>query len=209
LAVFNELGQGRWQWMFDAPMGYHQLAVALESKDKLAFQGVDAIKWKYTVMPFGPTNGPATFVNFIYDINSIWQKLATEQGVQIDEDTNTKIIIDDIVSYAKKVQAARIYMECQLIVCQAYRLSLNLRKSFISPPRFEFVGMDVCDDGNRPAKSKHTLLQTWPLPELVRDVAKFIGFAQFYSRFIHHFKICIAPLRELTKLKYTKSVASH
>jgi len=38
---------------------------------KLAFQGVDAIKWKYTVMPFGPTNGPATFINFIYDIISI------------------------------------------------------------------------------------------------------------------------------------------
>jgi hypothetical protein len=57
--------------MFYAPMGYHQLAVVLESQDKLAFQGVDAIKWKYTVMPFRPTNGPATFINFIYDINSI------------------------------------------------------------------------------------------------------------------------------------------
>jgi len=57
--------------MFYAPMGYHQLAVVLASRDKLAFQGVDAIKWKYTVMPFGPTNGPATFINFIYDINSI------------------------------------------------------------------------------------------------------------------------------------------
>jgi len=92
--------------MFDAPMGYHQLAVALASQDKLAFQGVDAIKWKYTVMPFGPTNGPATFINFICDINSIWQKLTTEPGVQIDEDTNTKIIINDIVSYAKRVQDA-------------------------------------------------------------------------------------------------------
>ncbi len=50
--------------MFDAPMGYHQLAVALASQAKLASQGVDAIKWKYTVMPFGPTNGPATFINF-------------------------------------------------------------------------------------------------------------------------------------------------
>jgi len=100
-------------------------------------------------------------------------------------------------------------MECHLIVCQAYCLSLNLRKSFISPPRFEFVGVDVCDDGNRPAKSKHTLIQTWPPPELVCDVTKFIGFAQFYSRFIHHFEIQIAPLCELTKLKYTEPVAPH
>jgi hypothetical protein len=96
-----------------------------------------------------------------------------------------------------------------LIVCQAYRLSLNLCKSFIFPPRFEFVGIDVCDDGNQPAKSKHTLHQTWPPPELVHDVAKFIGFAQFYSRFIHHFEICIAPLCKLTKLEYTESVAPH
>ena len=80
--------------------------------------------------------------------------------MQIDEDTNTKIIVDDIVSYATQVRDALSYMECQLIVCQAYRLSLNLRKSFIFPPRFEFVGVDVCDDGNRPAKSKHTLLKT-------------------------------------------------
>ncbi len=147
-AVFNEFGQGKWRWMFNAPMGYHQLAVAPESQEKLAFQGVDGIKWKYTVMPFGPTNGPATFINFIYDINSVWQKLAAEKGVLIDDNTNTKIIIDDIVSYAKQVQTALIYMECQLIVCQAYRLSLNLHKSFIFLPRFEFVGIDVCKDGN-------------------------------------------------------------
>jgi hypothetical protein len=66
----------------------------------------------------------------------------------LNKDTNTKIIVDDIVSYTKQIQGALTYMECQLIVCQAYRLSLNLRKSFIFPPRFEFVGVDVCGDGN-------------------------------------------------------------
>ena len=40
-------------------------------------------------------------------------------------------------------------------------------------------------------------------------MAKFIGFAQFYSRFLHHFEIRIAPLRELTKLEYTEPVAPH
>jgi hypothetical protein len=45
LAVFNKFGQGGWMWMFDVPMGYRQLAVALASQEKLAFQGVDAIKW--------------------------------------------------------------------------------------------------------------------------------------------------------------------
>ncbi len=97
--------------MFDAPLGYHQLAVALASQEKLAFQGVNAIKWTYTVMPFGPINGPATFINFIRDINSIW-KDAKQHGVTIDDDTNTKIIVNDIISWAKLVDSALAYTEC-------------------------------------------------------------------------------------------------
>jgi hypothetical protein len=96
-----------------------------------------------------------------------------------------------------------------LKICQAYRLSLNLRKSHIFPSRFEFVGIDICADGNRPAQSKHTLLKTWPAPKNVRDVDKFIGFAQFYLRFIHNFELRVVPLRKITKQEYTDPVAQY
>jgi hypothetical protein len=198
---------GRFIWMFNAPMGYYQLAVAAASQEKLAFQGVDAIKWTYTVMPFGPTNGPATFVNFIYDIDSVWKALATFKGVPAGDTTNTRIIIDDIVSWSSDEDYALKYIWCQLQVCQAYHLSLNLCKSHFFPRHFEFVGIDVSPDRNFPASSKHSLLKTWPAPELVRDVAKFIGFAQFYSCFIHHFELCISPLRKLCTNEYTDPVA--
>jgi hypothetical protein len=160
-------------------------------------------------MPFGLTNGPATFINFIHDINSIWKELTQERGVPMVDDTNTKIIVDDIVSWAKVLNFALIYMEWQLKICQAYRLSLNLHKSHIFPLHFEFVGINVCADGNCPTQSKHTLLKTWPAPETVRNVAKFIGFAQFYSRFIHNFKFCITPLGKITKQEYTNPVAQY
>ena len=115
--------------MFDLPMGFHQLAVALASCKKLAFQGVDGIKWTYTVMPFGPTNGPATVINFIHDLNSVWKEHARSSGIPIDDDTNTKIIVDDIISWLRLLEYAIAYMRCQLKVCQAYHLSLTLRKS--------------------------------------------------------------------------------
>ncbi len=112
-------------------MGYHQLAVALASQEKLAFQGPDAIKWTYTMMPFGSTNGPAIFINFIHDIDSQWKATAQKSGMVIDNDTNTKIIVNNIFSWAKLLAAALLYIECQLCVCQSYRLSLSLRKSYI------------------------------------------------------------------------------
>jgi hypothetical protein len=129
-------------------------------------------------------------------------------GIDMNNDTNIRIIIDDIVSHGRDLAMSLQCMECQLQVCMAYRLSLSLKKSFISPKRFEFVENDDCPDGNRPAQSKHQLLQLWPSPEVVCDVAKFIGFAQFYSKYIHHFELRIISLRELTaKREYTNPVA--
>ena len=89
------------------------------------------------------------------------------------------------------------------MVCQAYHLSLSLRKAKIFPARFEFVGVDVCPDGNRPACSKHVFLETWPEPTEVQDIAKLISFGQFYSQFIPNFELCILPLRSITSHEYT------
>jgi hypothetical protein len=153
LVVSKEFGTELWMWLCNAPSGCHQLAVALASQEKLAFQGPDTIKWTYTVMPFGPTNGPATFANIIYDVDSQWKLLARNSGIDINEDTNTRIIIGNIVSHGKDLSTSLLYMECQLKVCMAYRLSLSLKKSYIFPKQFEFVGNDVCPEGNWPAQS--------------------------------------------------------
>jgi hypothetical protein len=193
-AVSEEFGTGYWMWLYDASSGYHQLAVTLASQEKLAFQGSDAIQWTYTVMPFGPTNGPATFVNFIDDVDSQWKSLACASGNTIDGNTNMRIVIDDIISHGKDLETSLLYMEYQLQVCLFYCLSLSLKKSHIFPRQFKLVRNDVCPEGNWPSQSKHELLQTWPKPKIVRDVAKFIGFAQFYSKYIHHLKRCISPL---------------
>jgi hypothetical protein len=207
LAINDEFGLAMFFWLWDAPMGYHQLAIALASQEKLAFQGPDAIKWTYTVMPFGPTNRPATFINFIHDVNSQRKVLAQQSGLVIDDDTNTKIIVDDIFSWSDFLEKALLYMKCQLRVCQANQLSLSLCKSCIFSKRFEFVGIDVCPDGNCPAMSKHQLLEHWPQPVFIQDVAKIVGFAQFYGKFIPQFELQIAPLCNLiTKLEYTEPV---
>jgi hypothetical protein len=98
-------------------------------------------------------------------------------------------------------------MECQLRVCRAYRLLLSLKKSHIFPQCFEFVGNDVLPDGNQPAQAKHQLLESCPHLEIVWDITKFIGFAQFYIVYIHHFELCIMPLQEITiKSEHTDHV---
>jgi hypothetical protein len=71
--------------MWDAPQDYHQICVAKESQEKLAFAGPNATKWTYNVMPFGPVNGPLTFIAFIHDMDGTWKDLACSLGLAINK----------------------------------------------------------------------------------------------------------------------------
>ena len=63
----------------------------------------------------------------------------------------------------------------------------------------EFVGVDVSNKGNLPAKEKVKMLQTWNHPKSPREIMSFIGFAIFYLRWVPYFEIKISPLRALIK----------
>jgi hypothetical protein len=54
--------------------------------------------------------------------------------------------------------------------------------------------------------SKHKLLHYWPSPELVWDVASFVGFLQFYNNFISFFEVRSPPLQVIMEWEYTKPV---
>jgi hypothetical protein len=81
-----------------------------------------------------------------------------------------------------------------------------MKKSHFFLNWLEFIGIDVSPNGNRPAMLKHKLLKHWPIPEYVRDVASFVGFLQFYSKFIPHFKVCVDPLRRIMQRDYMELV---
>jgi len=80
-AVYVAFGSSTLFWLMDAPQGYHQIRVAKNSRHKLAFQGPDAIKWTWNVMPFGPVNGPSIVINFMHDMDSTWKQLSIKRNV--------------------------------------------------------------------------------------------------------------------------------
>jgi hypothetical protein len=205
MAVKGAFG-GSWIWLYNALMGYHQISASKATQEKLAFQRSDAIKWTYNVMPFGPMNGPATFIAMIHDLESVWKEIAMMEGITIGHCINTSIIVNVILNWAKSFPQALKYIVCQLRICKAYHLTLSLKKNHFFPKRLEFVGIEVSPDGNRLAMSKHKLLKHWPIPQLVRDVASFVGFLQFYSKFIPNFEICMEPLHWIMEREYTKDI---
>ena len=85
-------------------------------------------------------------------------KLAFERPdamVPIGDLYNSCVTVDDL---GATLALSLLYICCQLTVCQAYNLSLSLKKMRIFPKRFAFV--DVTPGGHLPAQSKHVLLGT-------------------------------------------------
>ena len=206
-AVGNTFGMSQFRWLMDAISGYNQIRVAKSSQEKLAFAGPGCTKYTWLVMPFGPINGPVIFIVLIHGMNSTWQELARTCGIVFDADTGTEIIVDDVFSWAKTWSDFMTYLECQLQVCLSQNLSLSLKKSLFCPDHLEFVGVDVDSEGNCPAMSKHSFVLSFPIFETVRDIASFLGFMMFYSKWIAHFEQQAAPLHALVKNDMTTPVA--
>ena len=134
-------------------MGYHQVQVNTRLRPKLAFAGPDATLYTYRVMPFGPVNGPEIFIRMIFDINQEWQTLAAGRGVVFNEDTNTRIIVDDLFNHSKNEDTTFTYMSAQLEIAARRRLSFSLPKSYFFMKRVKFVGVDIGTEYNMPAKA--------------------------------------------------------
>src|SRR6266481_3505334 len=49
------------------------------------------------------------------------------------------------------------------------------------------------------AQNKIQAIQDWPEPHKVRDIQSFLGFVNFYCRFIYGYSVIAVPLMHLTK----------
>jgi len=58
----------------------------------------------------------------------------------------------------------------------------------------KYLSYMLSPDGLTMAQNKVQIIQDWPEPRKVRDIQSFLGFANFYHRFIHQYsKIALPP----------------
>ena len=63
----------------------------------------------------------------------------------------------------------------------------------------EFFGQWVTPQGASPLKEKLKAVHSWEKPQTVKNVRSFLGFANYYRRFISKYAEIAAPLMYLMK----------
>lgn len=147
--------------------------------------------FEYSVMPFGLTNAPAVFQDMMNDILSDYL------------DIFVVVYLDDILVFSQTPEEHTIHVRKVLQRLMDWKLYAKLEKCSFDQSEVEFLGFVVSDAGIKMSPDKTKSITSWPEPTNVTEVQSFLGFANFYRRFIPHFSRLSLPLTTLTKKNST------
>ncbi|XP_052723888.1 uncharacterized protein LOC108343993 [Vigna angularis] len=170
----------------DLRSGYHQIRVKEGDIYKTAFRSRYG-HYEYVVMPFGVTNAPAIFMDYM---NRIFRPYLDKFVV---------VFIDDILIYSKSFEEHEDHLRIVLGVLREKELYAKKSKCEFWMKEIQFLGHVVSAGGIAvdPAKVKAVL--DWESPRSVTEVRSFVGLAGYYRRFIEGFSKIVAPLTYLTR----------
>ncbi|KAI2646957.1 Transposon Tf2-9 polyprotein [Labeo rohita] len=139
------------------------------------------------VMLFGLCNSPSAFQQFINDV------LRDMLGRWC------YAYLDDILIYSKTLEEHTQHVRAVLRRLLAHQLYCKLEKCAFHQHSTTFLGFVISSQGVAMDPQKLEAVRSWPLPTSLKQLQRFLGFANFYRRFIQGFSATAAPLTALTK----------
>src|SRR5882724_12254374 len=142
--------------------------------------------FEFLVMPMGLTNAPAMFQAFM---NHIFRDM-----------TDIFIVnyLDDILIFSNSLEEHRVHIQRVLECLREYDLHSKPEKCLLHMQKIEFLGFMVTPTGISMDMAKTDAVSVWPTPTNLKAVQAFLGFANFYRRFIVGFSNIVIPLIRLT-----------
>ena len=169
----------------DLKAGYWQVELEDDSIPLTAFTVGPLGFYECVRMPFGLTNAPATFQRLMEtclgDLHLNW----------------CIIYLDDVVIFSKTPEEHIERLDAVFTKIGKAGLKLKPSKCEFFKKRITYLGHVVSDQGIETDPKKIQDIQKWPVPVTVHDVRSFLGFTNYYRKFIYKYAQKAKPLNKL------------
>ncbi|KAF7342823.1 Reverse transcriptase-RNase H-integrase [Mycena sanguinolenta] len=189
--LVNQLKGARYFTKLDVRWGFNNVRIREGDEWKAAFRTNRGL-FEPLVMFFGLTNSPATFQTMM---NDILHDLIMEGVVSV--------YLDDILIFTKTREEHRRVTRLVLDRLRQHRLYLRADKCEFEKTRIEYLGVIISHNRVEMDPVKVAGVANWPAPSNKKEVSAFLGFTNFYRRFIEGFSDIAHPLFNLTRKDVT------
>jgi hypothetical protein len=115
-------------------------------------------------------------------------------------DPNVVVVyMDNILIYTQDLEEHQKVTEEVLKILKNNDLYLKPEKCEFEKTKIEYLGLIISENHVEMDKVKVQGILDWPTPQKVKDVQAFLGFANFYRRFVKNFSEIARPLTQLTR----------
>jgi hypothetical protein len=185
--LMDRLQGAKWFSKFDVREGFYRIRIAKGHEWITAFKTRYGL-YEWMVMPFGLTNAPATFQSVI------------NKALHEYLDIFVTAYLDDILVYSKGSLEEHVeHVKKVLRKLKEYRMYLQPAKCEFHIKETTFLGFIISTEGVKMDPKKIAAVKEWTTPKTVKDVQSFLGFANYYRKFIKNYSKITTPLTEITK----------
>ena len=169
----------------DLESGYWQVEMTEDSKPLTAFTVGPLGFYECVRMPFGLTNAPATF-------QCLMETCLGEMHLKW-----CIIYLHDIIVFSKTPEehTERLRGVFEKLAIAGLRLKPSKCKFFKS--QVTYLGHIVSKEGIEADPKKHKAIKNWLVPKTVTEVRSFLGFTNYYCKFIPKYAQVARPINQL------------
>ncbi len=185
-AALEQLRQAKYYTKLDLRNAYNLIRICEGDEWKTAFSTTSG-HYEYLVMPFGLANSPSVFQAFM---NDIFRDMLDRWVI---------VYIDDILIYSDTQEEHVRHVRSVLKRLLQHQLYVKAEKCEFHQTNTSFLGYIISQDGVSMDDKKVQAVLDWPQPQTVKELQCFLGFANYYRRFIRNFSSIASPLTAITK----------
>ncbi|KAK3556266.1 hypothetical protein QTP70_007071 [Hemibagrus guttatus] len=145
--------------------------------------------YEYLIMPYGLVNAPSVFQDFIHEVlREFLHKFVL-------------VYIDNILIYSRSLAEHCHHVAEVLKRLREFQLFLKAEKCSFHQPSVQFLGYNIDSSGIQMDEGKVAAIKDWPTPTTVKELQRFLGFANFHRRFIQNYSSISNLLTSLLRNK--------